>query len=140
MPGSEAARAVFRTALRDMLVLVAVVAVLGLAVGYLTAGVPGVWGAVLGVVLTLVFSGTTVVSMLVTAASSAQTTAAVVLGGWLAKMVVLVAVLALLRDQTFYDRVVLAVVLLVGVLGSVLLDFRAVRAARIPYVEPPVGE
>lgn len=133
---SDTARTVFRTALRDMLLLLAALTVVGGGLGYVLAGTPGLWGALLGVALTLVFSGTTVVSMLATAGSDPQTTAAVVLGGWLGKMIVLAAALALLREQTFYDRLTLAVVLMVGVLGSALLDYRAVRSGRVPYTDP----
>lgn len=128
--------ALFRTALRDMLVLLAVLAALGIGVGFMVAGSPGVWGALIGVGLALVFSGTTVVSMLRTAGSAPTKTAAVVMGAWIGKVVVLIAVLTVLRDQDFYDRGVLAVVLFAGVIGSALLDLRAVRAAHIPYVAP----
>ncbi|NCT90696.1 hypothetical protein GXB85_07025 [Cellulomonas sp. APG4] len=137
---AEAVRAVLRRALRDMLVLVAVLAVVGIAVGAWVAGAPGVWGAVIGVVVALVFSGTTVVSMLRTAEAPAATTAAVILGAWLVKMIVLVALFAMLRPLDFYDRNVLAVVVVVGVLGSVYLDYRAVTRGRVPYVEPDGGD
>ncbi|RYV50652.1 hypothetical protein [Pengzhenrongella frigida] len=134
--GTDAARAVFRTALRDMLVLVVVLAVVGIVVGYLAAGMPGVWGAVLGVALTVIFSGTTVVSMLTTAGASATTTAAVVLGSWLAKMLVLILALALLRPFDFYDKWLLGGVLMVGVIGAALIDYRAVAHGRVPNVVP----
>lgn len=137
---AEAVRAVLRRALQDMLVLVAVLAVAGVAIGAWVAGAAGVWGAVIGVVVALVFSGTTVVSMLRTADAPAATTAAVILGAWLVKMVVLVALFALLRPLDFYDRNVLAVVVVVGVLGSVYLDYRAVTRGRVPYVEPTGGQ
>ena len=52
---------------------------------------------------------------------------------------VVVVVLAILRGQDFYSRGVLAVVLIVGVVGSAFLDYRAVTRARIPYVEPLPG-
>jgi hypothetical protein len=55
---------------------------------------------------------------------------------WLAKLVVLIAVLVVLRGMDFYDRWVFAGVLLVGVIGSAVLDYRAVSQGRIPYVEP----
>ena len=42
---SSAAAAVFRRALRDMIVLLTALAVLGVGVGALVAGRPGVWGA-----------------------------------------------------------------------------------------------
>lgn len=133
---ADAVRAVLRRALRDMLVLVAVVAVVGVAVGYALEGVPGVWGALIGAAVALVFSGTTVLSMLRTADSTAATTGAVILGAWLVKMLLLVVLFAVLDDLTFYDREVLVGVVLAGVLGSVYLDYRAVRTGRVPYVEP----
>jgi hypothetical protein len=132
----DAVASVFRTALRDMLLLLGVLAVLGIGLGYLVAGLPGVWGALIGIGLALLFSGTTVVSMLLTARSPATTMAAVVMGAWLAKVVVLIAVLVLIRDEDFYHRGVLAVVLFAGVIGSALLDLRAVRGGRVPYVAP----
>ena len=134
--GSDAARAVFRTALRDTLVLIVALAVVGLVVGSVAAGMPGVWGAVLGVAMTVIFSGTTVISMLKTAGASATTTAAVVLGSWLAKMLVLILALALLRQFDFYDKWLLGGVLMVGVIGAALVDFRAVAHGRVPYVVP----
>ena len=131
-------QAVFRRALRHMLLLVGVLAVVGVVVGALVSDPPsaGVWGALIGAAVTLLFSGTTVVSMLRTADSPPTTTMAVIMGAWLVKMVVLVVILAVLRDQYFYDRSVLVVVLLAGVLGSIYLDYRAVHAGRVPYVDP----
>jgi hypothetical protein len=134
--GRDAVASVFRTALRDMLLLLAVLTVLGIGLGYLLAGLPGVWGALIGIGLALLFSGTTVVSMLVTARAPATTMAAVVMGAWLAKVVVLIAVLVVIRDEDFYHRGVLAAVLFAGVIGSALLDLRAVRGGRVPYVTP----
>lgn len=133
-----AARAVFRRALRDMLVLVVVVAVLGVALGALLAPVAsqGIWGALIGAGVALVFSGTTVLTMLRTTDSSVTTTGVVVLGAWLAKMILLVALFAALDGMDFYDRTVLAVVTLVGVIGAAMLDYRAVVTGRVPYVEP----
>ena len=135
---SEAARAVFRRSLRDMLVLVGIVTVLGVALGAVLVPVAskGIWGALIGAAIALLFSGTTVLTMLRTVDSSVTTTGIVVLGTWLAKMVVLIIVFAVLRDMDFYDRPVLAIVTIVGVLGSVALDYRAVVTGRVPYVEP----
>ncbi len=140
-PAQDPVRDVFRRALRDMLALVAVVAVLGVGIGALVAEPPsaGVWGALIGVAITLLFSGTTVLSMLVTAGSSPVRMAGVVLGSWLAKMVLLIVLLVVLRDLQFYDRRVLVAVLLAGVLGSVLVDYRAVVKGRIPYTTPRTG-
>ncbi|WP_315097259.1 hypothetical protein [uncultured Cellulomonas sp.] len=132
----SAADQVFRTALRDMLVLLGALVVLGVGIGALVAGTKGVWGALIGVGLALVFSGTTVVSMLRTSGASPQKMAAVVMGAWLGKIIVVIVVLALITERDFYSKPVLAIVLLVGVLGSAYLDYRAVTRGRIPYVEP----
>lgn len=135
-PEPDPAAAVFRRALRDTGILLGALTVLGVGVGALVAGLPGVWGALIGVGLALVFSGTTVVAMLRTLHSSPSTMAAVVMGTWLAKVLVVVVVLALLRDLDFYSRGVLAAVLALGVVGSAVLDFRAVNGGRVPYVQP----
>lgn len=132
----NALREAFGRALRDVLVLVAVVTVVGSAVGYLISAERGLWGALLGAAITLVFSGSTILAMLKTAGSSATVASAALVGTWIGKMLLLVVALGLLRQADFYDRGVFVVVLLVGVLGSVYLDYRAVSRARVPYVDP----
>jgi hypothetical protein len=128
--------AVFRRALRDMIVLVAGVTVLGAGVGWLVAGLPGVWGALIGAAIALVFSGTTTVAMLTTSHTAPGTMMAVIMGTWLGKLAVVIVLLAVLRGMDFYDRYVLAVVVAVAVIGSALLDYRAVSRGRVPYVSP----
>lgn len=138
-PRGAAEKTVLRAALRDGLILVAGLAVLGSLVGLLVAGVPGLWGGLIGAAIAAFFCGTTVWSMLYTVGKGATTMGAVVMGTWIAKMVVLVAVLLVLTRFDFYDRVVLFVVLLLGAVGSALLDYRAVKNGRITYVEPDAG-
>ncbi len=135
-PTPIGADAVFRRALRDTLVFLGALLVLALAVGGLVERLPGVWGALLGWALAVLFSTTTVVAMLRTGRSSPGTMAVVVMGTWLAKVLVVVVALALLRPLDFYSKPVLGAVLAIGVLGSALLDYRAVSAGRVPYVEP----
>lgn len=138
-PRGAAEQAVLRRALRDCLILVAGLAVLGSLVGLLVAGQAGLWGGLIGAALAAFFCATTVLSMIYTVGKGATTMGAVVMGSWIAKMVVLVAVLAVLTRYDFYDRVVLFVVLLLGAVGSALLDYRAVKNGRVPYVEPEAG-
>ncbi len=127
---------IFRSALRATLALLVGLAVLGVGIGYLVSGTPGVWAAALGVGIALLFSGSTIASMLYTADKSPNTMMAVLMGVWIAKMVVLVVILALLGQADFYDRVVFAVVVLVGVVGSAALDMYSVVKGRQPYVSP----
>ena len=137
--GPSAAEAVFRRALRDTVLLLVALTVLGVLVGALFAGLAGVWGALIGVGLAAVFSGTTVIAMLRTTHTSPQVMAGVVMGTWLAKVLVVIVALALLRGLDFYSAPVLAGVLALGAIGSALLDYRAVSTGRVPYVEPGAG-
>ncbi|SKC35305.1 hypothetical protein [Krasilnikoviella flava] len=139
-PGADAAtvaeRAVLRTALRDTLLLVGALVVLGGGIGLLVAGMPGLWGALVGAAIAAFFCATTIWSMMRTVGSSPARMAAFVMGAWVAKIVVLIVVLALLQGATFYAPWVLIVVLGVGAIGSALLDYRAVNSGRVPYVQP----
>ncbi len=81
-----AAEAVFRQALRDMFVLLGALTVVGVVVGYLIDGMAGVWGALIGVFVALIFSGTTVVSVWRTSRSNPTTMLAVLMGAWLGKL------------------------------------------------------
>ena len=129
---------IFASALRATLIMLVALTVLGIGVGALVAGASGVWAALLGVGITLIFSGTTIASMVYTAEKSPNTTMAVLLGGWIAKMAVLIVILAVLGQMDFYHHLIFAVVVLVGVVGSAALDMLSVIRGRQPYVTPVV--
>ncbi|WP_082574324.1 hypothetical protein [Cellulomonas sp. Root137] len=130
-----ASTVVLRQALRDMLVLLGVLTVVGVGVGYLVDGMAGVWGALLGVGIALIFSGTTVVSVLKTVNSEPTMMMAVIMGAWLAKLIVVIIVMVILRQFDFYNPMVLFLVSVVGVIGSAVLDARAVQRGRVGYFE-----
>lgn len=135
-PPGGAAEGAFRSALRDLLIFLPVLAIVGAVVGYLVAGLPGVWSALMGAGVVLIFSGTTVVSMLRTARSDAAAFAGVVAGLWLAKFAVVLVIIILLRPLDFYDKPVFGIVVIIGAIGAIALDMRAVQRARVPYLEP----
>jgi hypothetical protein len=72
--------------------------------------------------------------MLATIGKSPATMAAVIMGAWLVKVIILIALLATIRDLDFYSPVVLFVVIAVGVAGSAVVDTVAMLRARLPYV------
>ena len=127
---------IFTSALRATLIMLVVLTVLGVGIGALVAGASGVWAALLGVGVTLIFSGTTIASMLYTADKGPNITMAVLLGGWIAKMAVLIVILAVLGQMDFYHHLIFAVIVLVGVVGSAALDMLSVIRGRQPYVTP----
>jgi hypothetical protein len=128
-------RRVFRTAVRDVVVLTVVLTVLGAAVGSAVADQRGLLGGLLGGAVVLLVGATTPVTMLLTAGSSLTAAMAAVAGGWLAKtVIVLVGVLAI-RGADLVDTRVFGLVVVVGLLGSVAVDGRAVLAGRVPYLD-----
>ncbi len=129
-------RRIFERVLRELLIATAVIALLGVGIGYLVAGTEGLYGALLGVVVALVFCGTTALSMLVALHRPLAVLAGVILGAWLVKMIVVVVLLAVIQDLTFYDKYVFAGVLFAVVLTSMAIDVRAVVTARIPNAGP----
>lgn len=132
-------RRVFRRALRDVLVFTAALAVLGSGVGWLVAGTPGVWSGVLGAAVSLLVAGTTVGTMLVTAGSDLARTGAVALAAWVLKAAILIGAFIALRGSDLVSRPIFSLVVVVGVLGSLALDYRAVARGRVPYVDSPPG-
>lgn len=126
--------------MRRVLVIGAVASLIALPVaallGYLFAGIPGAWGALIGMAIPVFFFAITAVSALLTARLSATALGTVVLASWLAKIVLLLAVLAALRGADFYDRMALFVSLLVGTAGLLTLEAVIVSRTKVPYVEP----
>ncbi|ROS78473.1 hypothetical protein [Cellulomonas sp. PhB143] len=131
----DAATEMFRGALRQVLVFLALLAVVSVVVGALVAGGPGVWGAVLGVAVAVVFSGTTVWSMWRSSGMPPATLVSLVAFSWLGKMLVLFVAVAVLRQFDFYSAPVFGWVAIAGAVGSAVIDLLAVRRARIPYVQ-----
>ena len=123
---------VYRKALRDSALLVTALLMVGSVVGWWLTGMPGVWGAVIGAGIAVVFCGATIGSMLATVNSSPLTMGAVVFSVWIGKLLVLGAVMLVLRDRDFYHSGILVAVLFTAVVGSALLDFRAVQAGDQP--------
>ncbi|MFC7406310.1 hypothetical protein [Georgenia alba] len=131
-----AVRAMYSTMIRRTAVLVAVLAVGGGVVGYLLAGMPGVWGALLGATIAALFMVATVVTMLLTADRPLTVVNVAVVVGLLVKLLLVFGVLVLLRGRDFYDPGVLFGVLVVAVIGSLLIEAVGVMTTRMPTVEP----
>ncbi len=111
-------------------------AIVGVVAGYLFAGLPGVWGALLGAGLGGGFILFTAVSVLFSERLPMVQGGAVVLGGWAIKMLLALIVFATVSRFTFYSQPVMAIVVigaLVLVLGA---ETYGVLKHRVPYVQP----
>ncbi|MFJ4219172.1 hypothetical protein [Curtobacterium luteum] len=137
-------RPVFRRILVWAGLLALGLAVVGGVVGLLVSGTPGLVGGLLGAVLSVVFLGLTALSVLVALrASKGQMISGaffgIVMGTWLVKFMLFLVALFLLRDRDWVDFPTLAIVIIVGVVGSLVIDVVAVATARVPIDVPLPG-
>jgi len=118
----------------------AALAVVGAIVGYLVAGVDGLWSALAGVVIAAVFLGITAASILIANrwfgdALYVPIFFGIVLGGWLLKFVVFLIALFVLRDQPWIVGPVFFVALVASVLASLVIDVVVLMRMRVPVVD-----
>ncbi|MDY5785630.1 MULTISPECIES: hypothetical protein [unclassified Corynebacterium] len=97
-------------------------------------GLPGIWAVLLGAVIGGGFVLLTAVSVLATSGATPSATMAVVLGGWLVKMVVLIIVLMLIRDLTFYDHTAFAVTTILSLIVVLGAEAWGVITSRVSYL------
>ncbi len=125
---------VLRRALVIGVMFAAVLAVIGAAVGFSVAGRPGLISSLLGAVIAGVFLAITAVSILLASRYDILAFFGIVMGAWLLKFVLFIALAVLLRDQEWIDPAVLFVTLILGVIGTLIIDVVVVAKSRLPYV------
>ena len=125
---------VFSAVLKQGLVLVAAIAVLGGGLGLIFAGVAGLVSGLIGATLALLFSSLTALSVFFGGKLSLGGFFGVVLGGWIAKLLVFIGLVLLLKGASFIVGPILFVCVVVSVIGSLALDAIVVLKTRIPTV------
>jgi hypothetical protein len=128
------ASSIFTQILKYTGVLALVIAVVGGGLGYLFAGTDGLWSALVGVGLAILFAAITAASMLVAIRFTLGAFFGIVMGAWLLKLVIFVALLVVLRDQPFVNDVVLFLALVVSIVGTLAVDALVVVRGRLSYV------
>lgn len=128
------ARSIFVQVLRYTAVLALVIAVVGGGAGYLAAGTDGLYSALLGTALAVLFAGITAASMLVAIRFELAAFFGIVMGAWLLKLVIFIVLLVLVRDQPFVDDVVLFLSLVVSIIGTLAIDALVVVRGRLSHV------
>ncbi|WP_089246227.1 hypothetical protein [Rhodococcoides kyotonense] len=126
-----------RAAVRYGIIGLAVLAVLGAVVSTLIAGVPGLWGALIGAALGGGFILTTALSIALTSKFPPTMAGAVLLGGWIVKMLLAVVVLAVLKDMDFYSKGALAGVVIAALVLVLGAEVYGVVRTKAPYVDEP---
>lgn len=122
-------------AARGGLIALTAVTVFSLALWGATRDLPGIYGALIGAAIGGGFLLMTIGVVLVTANSSPQVTLGAVLGSWLLKAALLLVVLIVIKDKTFYDNTALGVTIilvLVAMLGSEIMAITRTKLMYIP--------
>lgn len=122
---------VFRRVIVFSIVVVAVIAIGGSAIGFAIAGEAGVISALIGALVALLFSAFTVVSFWVGSKLPLAAFFGIVLGGWLLKFVVFAIALVSLREADFINGPVFFFSLVTAVLGGLVVDAWVVSKARV---------
>jgi hypothetical protein len=110
--------------------------VLAAGIGWLVDGTAGLWGGVLGIAIPVGFFSITVIVALLTLHVRPEVFGAAILGSWVIKLILLIAVLAVLSGADFYNRTVFFIAFLVGTLGYLVAEAVIVVRTRVPYIEP----
>lgn len=122
---------VFSAVLKQGLLLVLAIAVIGGGVGLVVAGVSGLLSGLIGAALALLFSAMTALSVKFGGTLSLGGFFGVVLGGWIFKMVLFIAIVAALRGANFIDGPVFFFTLVASILGTLVIDSLIVMKSRI---------
>lgn len=122
---------VFSAVLKQGLLLVAVIALLGGGLGLIFAGINGLISGLIGAALALLFSSLTALSVRFGGKLSLGGFFGVVLGGWIVKLVGFVVLIALLKGAVFIAGPVLFFTLVASILGTLVIDSRIVLQSRI---------
>lgn len=123
---------VFSRVLKLGTILIAAIAVVGGALGYLFAGTNGLTSALIGSGLALLFVSMTALSVQLGAKLPLAGFFGVVMGGWLLKLVGFIITLALLKSTDFINGPVLFFTIVGSVLGALAIDAVVVLRSRIP--------
>lgn len=119
------------------------IGVVGGLIGFFVDGGVGLVSALVGTALAVIFMGVTAGTILLANRFSGSDMFVgaffgIVLGGWMLKFVVFLVVVFVLRDQPWVNPVILFLSLIVGVIGSLIVDVMVMLKSRMPYASDVV--
>jgi hypothetical protein len=124
----------FTRILKQGAMLIGAIALVGGLIGFLVAATAGLLSALIGAAMALVFVSMTALSVWLGGKLSLGGFFGVVLGGWIAKLLMFIGLVLLLKGATFIVGPILFVCIVVSVIGSLALDAIVVFKTRIPTV------
>lgn len=131
-PGQDAPlRAALRYGIIGLIVLVVISSILGAVF----AGLPGLWGALIGAAIGGGFILTTAASVLLSARIESGLQGVVLLGSWVGKLLVAVIVVAVLQNFDFYSRPTLFLTVVGALLVVLGAETYGLLRQRVPIIE-----
>ncbi|MGO2749150.1 MAG: hypothetical protein ACTIA6_03770 [Pseudoclavibacter sp.] len=125
---------IFKSILKWSVVVAIAVAVIGGGIGFLAVGVNGLWSALFAAAITLLFTGITVVSVILASHLDQIFFMATILGAWILKFIVFLGALFLIRDLPIVHLFTLWLCLVVAVIATVIVDVVCVVRGRMGNV------
>jgi hypothetical protein len=136
MTNPTSTKQVFSTVLKQSLLLVAAIAIVGGILGWLFAGSLGLAAALIGAGLAFAFGGLTALSIYLGGQLSLGGFFGVVLGGWIFKLIGFVVLIASLKGVIVGEaKPVLFFTLVASILGTLVIDSLVVLRSRISIGE-----
>lgn len=129
---------VMQRVLKWSLLLTLVIALVGGVAGYFVAGWSGVWSALVAAGVTLLFTGLTVLSVILAARFDPMFFIAVLLGMWILKLIAFLGVLAVVKAFGFTHDWMLWATMMAALLGQLVIDIIVVQRSRQAYVSDAV--
>ena len=130
----NSAEQLFSRAVKLGALLALAIAGLGSLVSIFTVGMPGVYAALVGALISTTFSLMTILSVWLGSRLPLNGFYALVLGGWLLKVVLFGIVLAVLQGADNFSGPVFFFAIVAGVLGGLGIDSWLVLKSRIPTI------
>ncbi|WP_198037147.1 hypothetical protein [Nocardia sp. BMG51109] len=133
----ETADSALRAALRYGVAGLIALVVVGAVLGSIFAGLPGLWGALIGSAIGGFFILTTAALVLFSARLESGTQGMVMLGGWVAKLLIVMVVVAALKQFDFYSPGTLFLTVVGALLIVLGAETYGLLRQRVPVVDPP---
>lgn len=129
---------IFRRILIYGSILAVGIGVVGAILGGIFVGSSGVVSALVGTALAVVFMLVTAVTILVankyaTGATKIGAYFGIIMLGWLAKFILFIVLVLVLREQPWVHPTVLLLAIIAGVVGSLVVDLVVIAKSRLPH-------
>jgi hypothetical protein len=126
---------IYKRALALSGILLILIAVFGSGLGFMFAGIDGVYSALIGAAVSMGFSTLTILSIWLGAKLPLAGFYGLVLGGWLIKVLLFALTLGALQDADFISGPVFFFAVVASVLGGLAIDSWVVLKGRQPILD-----